>query len=49
MSKVNSNVKYLKALVSSKGKFKDQQLEAVRLYQERKIENVRTAENIIEQ
>ena len=49
MSKVNSNVKYLKALVAPKSKFRDQQHEVIRLYQERKIENVKTAEKIIEQ
>ena len=49
MSKVNSNVKYLKALVAPKSKHRDQQLEVIKLYQDRKIENFKTAEKIIEQ
>ena len=49
MSKVNSNVKMLKVLVAPKSKFRDQQNEVIKLYQDRKIESVRTAEKIIEQ
>ena len=49
MPKINSNAKYLKALVAPKSKFKDQQIEVIKLYQERKIENLKTAEKIIEQ
>ena len=49
MSKINSNAKYLKALIAPKSKFKDQQNEVIKLYQERKIENLKTAEKIIEQ
>ena len=49
MSKVNSNVKFLKAFVAPKSNFKQQQLQVVQLYQDRKIESVRTAEKIIEQ
>ena len=49
MSKVNSNVKYLKALVAPKSKHRDQQLEVLTLYQDRKIENFKTVEKIIDQ
>ena len=49
MSKIISNVKYLKVLVSPKSKFKDEQNEVIKLYQDRKIENFKTAEKIIDQ